>query len=223
MDRINWVTQDCFNAIGQLARLGPEDRVQPDLVHARLRSYVDAMMRRAREAGYPEQDVRHMSFAIVALADEVVVANAGPLRDYWSTQPLQMAYFGENVAGETFFAHLEQIRQNPQQADVLRVLYLCLLFGFQGRYRVRGAEIALGDLLESVRQQLVRALPMPEVLSPNGLRPEEGLVDASKKLPIVWMALGLFALAFVLYLGLAVSLREQLSQFIQWMSGVTGA
>lgn len=223
MDRVNWVTQDCFNAIGQLARLGAHEDVRPDLIHSRLRGYVDSMTRRAREAGFPDADARHMSFAIVALADEVVVANPGPLREHWSNQPLQMLYFGENVAGETFFVQLEQIRQNPQQRDVLRVFYLCLVFGFQGRYRVRGAEIALGDLIDSIRHELLRALPMPEVLSPSGLRPEEGLVDASKKLPIVWMALGLFALAGVLYLGLVVSLRAQLGQFVQWMSGVAGA
>lgn len=222
MDRINWITKDCFNAIGQVSRLGPSEPVQPELVHARLRGYVDAMTRKAREAGFPEQDTRTLSYAIVALADEVVMGQAGPLRDYWSVQPIQMVLFGDNVAGENFFVLLEQVRQNPQQLDLLRVFYLCLLFGFQGRYRVRGAEVALSDLTESVRQQLLRSLPMPEVLAPNGPRPEEGVLEASRRLPVVWIALGLFALAFVLYLGLAVSLREQLTQFAGWMTSMTG-
>lgn len=223
MDRVNWVTKDCFNAIGQLARLGPSERVQPELVHARLRSYVEAMNRKAREAGYPEQDVRTLSYAIVALADEVVMGQPGPLRDYWAAQPLQMALFGDNVAGENFFVLLDQVRQNPQQIDLLRIFYLCLLFGFQGRYRVRGAEVALSDLTESVRQQLLRTLAMPEMLAPNGPRPEEGIFDTTKRFPIVWIALGLLALSSVLYLGLAVSLREQLHQFGVWMTNVTGA
>src|SRR5688500_15004891 len=143
MDRVNWVTKDCFNAIHQLARLGPGERIQPEIVQARLRGFLDAMTRKAREAGYPEQDTRTLSYAVVALADEVVMGQPGPLRDYWATQPMQMVLFGDNVAGENFFVLLEQVRQNPQQVDLLRVFYLCLLFGFQGRYRVRGAEIAL--------------------------------------------------------------------------------
>jgi type VI secretion system protein ImpK len=223
MDRVNWVTLDCFNAVSQLARLGPSERVQPELVQARLRSYVDAMNRKAREAGYPEQEIRTMSYAVVALADEVVMGQPGPLRDFWAAQPMQMVLFGDNVAGENFFVLLEQVRHNPQQIDLLRVFYLCLLFGFQGRYRVRGAEIALSDLTDSVRQQLLRVLTMPDALAPNGPRPEEGMLDASKRFPIVWIALGLLALSSVLYLGLAVSLREQLSQFGAWMTTVTGA
>lgn len=221
MDRVNWVTKDAFNAIGQLARLGPQDRVQPEVVHGRLRGLVEASLRKAREAGYGEQDGRNMAYAIVALADEVVLAQPGALREFWSTQPLQMVMFGENVAGENFFTHLEQIRQDAQRVDVLRVFYLCLLFGFQGRYRVRGAEVALSDLIESVRVQLFRSLTMPEVLAPNGPRPEEGFVDASKRLPIVGMALGALALSCVLYLGLAVSLREQLGQFVAWTNKIT--
>ena len=223
MDRVNWVTKDCFNAISQLARLGPSERVQPELVHTRLRGFVEAMNRKAREAGYPEQDIRTLSYAIVALADEVVMGQSGPLRDHWAVQPLQMALFGDNVAGENFFVLLDQVRQNPQQIDLLRVFYLCLLFGFQGRYRVRGAEVALSDLTESVRQQLLRTLVMPEVLAPNGPRPEEGILDTTKRFPIVWIALGFLALSSVLYLGLAVSLREQLHQFGAWMTNVTGA
>jgi type VI secretion system protein ImpK len=222
MDRVNWVTKDCFNAIGRLAQLGPQDRVQPELVHGRLRGLVDGMQRKAREAGYGEQDARAMAYALVALADETVLAHAGPLRDFWATQPLQLAYFGENTAGENFFVQLEQVRADAQRTDVLRVFYLCLLLGFQGRYGVRGAEVALSDLIESVRVQLTRALPMPEVLAPHGPRPEEGVIDSSRRFPIVWTALGLLALSSVLYLGLVVSLHERLVQFAAWMDSVTG-
>jgi len=95
-----------------------------------------------------------------------------------------------------------------------------LLFGFRGRYGVRGGDVPLSELIESVRAQLSRALPMPEVLAPNGLRPEEGLLDSTRKLPIVWISLGCAILASVLYLGLVVSLREQIAQFVVWMGQV---
>lgn len=223
MDRLNWVTKDCFNGIAQLSRLRAQEVVQPELIHARMRSYVDALFRRAREAGFPEQDGRLMAYAVVALCDEVVMSSQGSLRDLWAVQPLQLVYFNENTAGENFFVRLEEVRSNGQQVDVLRAFYLALMFGFRGRYGARGGEIALSDLTDSVRAQLFRSLAVPEALSPNGLRPEEGLLDVGRKLPVVWMALGVLALTTVLYLGLAVSLRDHLHGFVHWMSQVGGA
>lgn len=223
MDRVNWVTRDCFNAIAQLTQLGPHETTQPDMVHMQMRRYLEALQGRGREAGYPEQDIKLMSYALAALADEVVMSTSGKVRDIWAAQPLQMVMFSENTAGENFFGHLEQVRQNPQQIDVLRVFFQCMVLGFQGKYAVRGGEVALSDLTFAVRTQLLRALPMPEVLAPNGPRPEEGLLDASRKLPIVWMAFGLLTLTGVLYLGLTVSLRDELQLFVSWMSQAIGA
>ena len=223
MDRLNWVTQDCFNAAAQLTRLVASEGAQPELIHTRMRGYVDALLRRAREAGFPEEDGRLMAYAVTALCDEIVMGGTGALREFWSGQSLQYVYFGENTAGEDFFVRIEQARQNPRQMDVLRVFYLCLMLGFRGRYGVRGGEVALGDLIDGVRTQLLRSLPMPEVLSPSGLRPEEGLLEVGRKLPVVWMALGVLSLTAVLYLGLAVSLRGHLHAFVTWMNQVGGA
>jgi len=223
MDRLNWVTKDCFNGIAQLSRVGPHESIQPELIHARMCTYVDALLRRAREAGYPEQDGRLMAYAVVALCDEVVMSGEGPLRDLWAAQPLQLLYFNENTAGENFFVRLEEVRGNSQQVDTMRAFYLALMFGFRGRYGARGGELPLSDLTDSVRAQLLRTLAVPEVLAPSGLRPEEGLLDVGRKLPVVWMALGVLALTTVLYLGLAVSLREHLRGFVQWMSPAGGA
>jgi len=221
MDRINWVTAECFNAIGQLARMRDNEPAQPELIYARMKGFLEEMARRLREAGYSESDSRLALYAVTALTDEVTMSRVGPVRDYWATRPLQLVLFSENVAGERFFEHLDTVRSNPQQVDILRTYYVCLLLGFRGRYSVRGAEIALGDLIDSVRAQISRALAMPEVLSPNGARPEEGFVDATQRLPIVWVAVAIVVLTAVLYLGLSVSLHEQLSQFVTWMSSTT--
>jgi type VI secretion system protein ImpK len=130
--------------------------------------------------------------------------------------------FGENVAGERFFEHLESVRSGPQQGDVLRVYYLCLLFGFRGRYGVRGAEVAISDLQDSVRAQLMRGLTMPEALSPNGARPEDGLADSVQRSPVLAVCVAVVALVSLLYLGLSVSLADQLRQFVGWTEQVGG-
>lgn len=216
MDRINWVTRDCFNAIAQLARLCGNEPVQPELVHARMKAFLEDMVKRSREAGYAEQETKLALYAVTALADETVMAASGAVRDYWATRPLQLVLFAENVAGERFFEHLESARSQPQQVDVLRVYYLCLLFGFRGRYGVRGAELTISDLVDGVRAQLTRALRMPEVLAPNGARPEDGMAESVRRLPVLALSVALVVLAGVLYLALWVSLGEQLRQFVAW-------
>ena len=52
---------------------------------------------------------------------------------------------------------------------MLQVYYLVLLFGFQGKYRVRGGEIELGDLTDRVRDSIRRSGIQKETeLSPHG-------------------------------------------------------
>jgi type VI secretion system protein ImpK len=150
------------------------------------------------------------------------MAGSGAVRDYWATRSLQLSLFAENVAGERFFEHLESVRSRPQQVDVLRVYYLCLLFGFRGRYGVRAAEVTISDLLDSVRTQLFSALRMPEALSPNGARPEDGLTDSVQRLPVLAVSVAVVALAGALYLGLWLSLADQLQQFVAWTQQAGG-
>lgn len=211
MDRINWVTSECFNAIAQLSRAHGGSS-EPRLVYERMRAFLEAANKRAAEAGYAESELRQIGYALAALADEVAMAHDGPLRSHWSQQSLQLALYGDNVAGERFFEELERAREVPR-VDVLRTYYLCLLFGFRGRYAVRGGEAGLAEVLDGVRAQLARTLPTPELLAPDGARPGEGIVELSRKLPWPVLALGALALSVVLHLGCRVALKEQLFEF----------
>ena len=218
MDRIRAVTNDCFNAIHQLRRMEAGDGLAPAHVHARVRHYVDHTIEAAKRAGFAHEDVQAIVYALCSLADEVVLTRRGPLRDFWVAQPLQLLYFDEHLAGEHFFHHLDAIRRDPRRAEIVRVYYLCLLFGFQGRYRVRGAEVALDDYVEHLRHEVVRSAGASETLSPEGLRPDELLVRVTRGAPVVWLSVGLVALAALLYVGMRVALDDALAQMIAWMS-----
>lgn len=222
MDRVNWVTNDCFNAIRQLS-VAASASVPADQVYARLRSYVDAMARAAQEAGFSGEDTRMMSYAVVALADELAMAQPGALRDQWARQPLQLVYFQDNVAGERFFQHLDLLRGDAERVDVLRVYYLCLLFGFQGKYRVRGAEVALQDLVDSVRRELTQQLATPELLSPEGARPDSGLLRGGRQIPVVWIGAAVLLVSVVLYAALQVALAERVEDVVGWMTRLSAA
>ena len=169
-DLVQELTGECFGAIARLRELdGPVP--SPETVHARMRGYLEALKDRARTHGVPDKDAQEIIYAIVALTDEVAINSPEPLRGYWMNQPLQLHYFGENIAGEGFFAHLQSLLSDGRRIEVLRVYHLCLLFGFQGKYAFPGGDVELLRISDGVRNLLERNLEVPEELAPAGEPP----------------------------------------------------
>ena len=133
-----------------------------------------------------------------------MLSKGGALRDFWLPRLLQMRYFNENVAGEAFFERLAVIRRETTRSDVLRVYYLCLLFGFRGKYRVRGGEIELLDIIDAVRNELIRVRQIPTelALSPSGQRPYEPIADARRNMLLVWLSVAAAVTSVLLYAAL---------------------
>lgn len=208
MDRVAEVTRDCFDALIQLRRADPGSVPAAPVLHEQLRRFVDAMYTRAAQAGLAREDVDDMAYAVVALADEVVLSCSPALRESWPRQSLQLHYFRENVAGEGFFTRLEAVRRDPRRREVLHVYYLALVLGFQGRYRVRGGDLELMSLIEELQRELARSARVEfEALSPAGVLPEEG-GRAARRTTLLAVGIGLAAagvLALV-YLTLYLSL-----------------
>jgi type VI secretion system protein ImpK len=131
--------------------------------------------------------VDDITYAICALADEVALNAGEPLASGWMGHLLQFHYFRENTAGDGFFQRLETIRRDPRRREVLRVYALCLWFGFQGRYRVRGGELELMNLGESLQREVGPRPSEIEALSPHGDRPTEALGRARASLTLVYV------------------------------------
>ena len=208
MDRITEITKDCFNAVAQVREAEEGTLPAPADLHARLRGCVDELLRRAAAAGFGREEANDLAYAVVALADEVVLSRGSDeLRASWGSQPLQLHFFQENVAGEQFFARLDAIRKDPRRVELLRAYYLALLFGFQGRYRMRGGDLELMGLVDSLSRDLARSHAHDaEVLSPAGERPAESIGRGARAGPLLWIAAGAVVLALVVYVGLRVSL-----------------
>jgi type VI secretion system protein ImpK len=215
MDRINDITADCFNALIQLRQLDDALMPEPEGTHRRLRKFIDSMRQRAAQAGFSKEDVEDITYAVVALADEIMVAKQDPVGAYWVSNLLQVSYFEENVAGEAFFTRLEGIQRNPRRTEVLRVYYLALLFGFTGRYRVRGGELELLTLTEDLQGLLSRGRKFEsEMLSPSGERPAESLARGGRSGPLLWISLGAVAFAVLLYVGLRIAVSSSAASVV---------
>lgn len=210
MDRINELTKDCFNAIHQLRTLGEGTGVTGEVVHRRLIGYLEQVRDGARAANVPERDANEMVYALAALADEIALSKGEAIRSYWYSHPLQLQLFNENVAGEGFFKRLDALRSDKRRIDVLRVYYLCLLFGFQGKYAMRGGELELLKVQESIKGELDRALDVPDDLSPHGLpEDDEALSRRGRRRLHLWIALGALAASMAVYIGLRVALDRR--------------
>ena len=210
MDRINQITSDCFIALSQLRELDAP-AASPELVHERLRGFVDTMRQRAREESLSTQDADDLAYAIVALADEIAMGKPEPMRGFWMGQPLQLAFFNETLAGEGFFTKLQELRRDSRRAGVLRVYYQCLLLGFQGKYSIRGGDLELMKLIDTLRPEVQRRMQVPDVLSPNGIPPDEPLVRSSSRNPFLFVALGVFAIAIAVFIGMRFTLDQSVA------------
>jgi len=210
-DLVQELTGECFGAIARLRELdGPVP--SPETVHARIRGYIEALRQRAARHGVSERDIQDMTYAIVALTDEVAINSPEPLRSYWMNQPLQLHYFGENIAGEGFFSRLNGLLSSQSRIDVLRVYHTCLLFGFQGKYAFPGGDVELLRISDGVRNVLERHLEEPEVMAPAGEPPDEPQVRRANSNILLWVSLGVFALALAIFVGLRLSFDQQVAE-----------
>jgi type VI secretion system protein ImpK len=102
-----------------------------------IKQLLGAADQEARRLGYDRNYVKLAVYAYIAFLDELVLNSQQPMFADWPRQPLQEEIFGDHMAGETFFRHLEGLlgqQDSPILADVLEVFQLCMVLGFRGRF-----------------------------------------------------------------------------------------
>jgi type VI secretion system protein ImpK len=199
--RLGEITDDVFDAVLQLRRLEEGEMPAPENLHRRLRSMIDVLQQNAAERGYSREDGEDIQYALAAFVDETAINSCESIRDFWQANMLQMEYFEENNAGEGFFDRLEKIRKNRDRADVLLVYFFCLTLGFKGKYRVRGADSELLEMIESVKEALNRGgLREPEALSPHSERSDQAAKEERRRISIVLVPVVAAILSLVAYL-----------------------
>lgn len=172
------------------------------------------MRKLGEQRGMDSRDLDEIGFALAALVDEIILRRGGELANDWMKEQLQLSLFGENTAGETFFAHLENIRRESGRAPVLLVYYLVLTLGFRGRYAVQG-ELALYELTHQIRLDLERLGIIHEpTLSPHGAAPRESIVRRSEGWVVMGIGLMTSLLAVGFYFGLWVDLTLRVGAFL---------
>ena len=142
-----------------------------------LRDTMDTLLKQmeqdAEVSGYKESPTQDAKFALAAFADETVLTASFPLRSEWEKYPLQLEYFGEQLAGVKFYERLEELMKSPEEnADVIEVYYLCLLVGYKGKYK-----IYFEDQLRGVIDQVADCLRRANRLRAGALSPHWRVTD----------------------------------------------
>ena len=92
---------------------------------------------RARSAGIANEVVLAARYALCAGLDEAVLSTPWGAHSEWAQQTLLVALHREAWGGEKFFEMLDRISQDPgRHIDLMELQYLCLAFGFAGKYQV---------------------------------------------------------------------------------------
>lgn len=168
----------------------------------RMQRYLTEFERYAKNLNVTADDIHLSKFAFCAAADEIILRSQFKIRDSWERRPLQLALFGEQLAGETFFTKLEELRaKGAAHVQTLEVFHMCLLLGFQGKYMIEGTEklryltARLGDEIASMKGK--RA-----AFAPHWNRPDKVMHQLKSETPL-WVIGSVFALLGLLaFLGL---------------------
>jgi type VI secretion system protein ImpK len=190
----------------ELSYLRRRENMPPaDVLFEYARKQLNRSRAKLQELGMPAEDVTDAYYALVAFVDEAMQADQGPLKDFWQAHLLQLELFGETRAGEGFFDRLARAR-DERRLPVLRVYYLCLLFGFCGIYAQHG-ELERENLMESLRETLGIPRDDGAPLAPFGARPDEPAADADRNRLLQWLAWSAAALAVIWYAGVAFNVN----------------
>lgn len=176
-------------------------------VSKEIRRFEDA----ARSRGVSEEDVLVARYCLCTFLDEAALSTPWGAEGMWSSQSLLSSFHNETWGGEKFFEILDRLLREPAtRLALLELLEVCLLLGFQGKYRVADR----GDArLADIRDEAGRAIrsqrgEYERELSPHWKGATDVGVPLARYLP-VWVVVA--ATAFVLlalYLGFSLSLSS---------------
>jgi type VI secretion system protein ImpK len=91
----------------------------------------------ARAKSVRPEVVMAARYCLCTFLDEVIATTPWGAGGTWANNSLLVSFHNESWGGEKFFALLKRVGEDPRSnVDLLELMYLCLAFGFEGKYRV---------------------------------------------------------------------------------------
>ena len=124
--------------LGLIMRLkNTHSHPDPERLRLRMIEEIKTFTTNTRNAGIHEKTVFRACYVLCTTLDEVVLNTPWGRASEWSENSLLITFHNETWGGEKFFELLDAIILDPRKhLHLLELMYLCLAFGFQGRYRL---------------------------------------------------------------------------------------
>jgi len=167
----------------------------PKILHDKIDAIFKSAESKAKQLNILDDDILSAKYAISALVDETVLYSSWSLRNVWLNNPLVVEYFNDALAGEMFFDRVEKLRNDESKRNVLEVYYMCLMFGFEGRFKIVGPE-ELRVYINGIRELL--GFKGADKLSPHA-EPQKITIKKRSMIPrwAVFASYGVLALAAI--------------------------
>lgn len=181
-----------------------------------LRPQIAALLKEFEERAiryrHRESVIQVAKFGLASFVDETVLTQDFNLKEEWEKYPIQLEYFGEQLAGNKFYDKLDaMLRQIDVTADAVEVYYVCMLLGFRGRYAVYEQDKFL-KIMQKTADALVKAGKITKVeLSPHWLVNDQPEPPKKRGMP-TWAKMMAFS-------GLGIAILLYLIMFI-WSSSI---
>ena len=181
-----------------------------------LRPQIAALLKEFEERAiryrHRESVIQVAKFGLASFVDETVLTQDFNLKEEWEKYPIQLEYFGEQLAGNKFYDKLDaMLRQIDVTADAVEVYYVCMLLGFRGRYAVYEQDKFL-KIMQKTADALVKVGKITKVeLSPHWIVNDQPEPPKKRGMP-TWAKMMAFS-------GLGVAILVYLIMFI-WSSSI---
>jgi type VI secretion system protein ImpK len=150
-------------------------------------------------------------YCLCTFLDEVIATTPWGAAGAWASKSLLITFHNESWGGEKFFALLKRVSEDAaSNIDLLELMYMCLAFGFQGKYRVLdGGRSQLEELRDRLYVTIRARRGEPESeLSGRWQSAKPTKVPLTNWVPL-WVGVAVAASVLLLvYLGFSWSLNR---------------
>ncbi|MBT0963778.1 type IVB secretion system protein IcmH/DotU [Denitromonas iodatirespirans] len=173
-----------------------------DTFTTQIQKFLDHFERTAKKHHFNSEDVFDAKYAFCAAVDETILSSRSTIRDAWERRPLQLALFGDQLAGEHFFDKLETARNGGAgRLNALEVFHMCLLLGFKGKYLLEGPE-KLKYLTAQLGEHIAHLKGKAATFAPRAMPPDQVVHVLKREIPVWALASVLSLFGLLAFIGL---------------------
>ena len=167
--------------------------------------------RKAVAANEPDQVVKLARYVLCVTIDEAALSRPWSENSKWRGTKLSVQFHQDNQGGTNLFQVLDRIIVQPDKyLHLLELIYLCLSFGFQGKYRTReDGYLRLEQRRDELLNIIIAQRGEPnDVLSLQWEPVEDLRPKIAERAPLWIVGAAAAAVLVVLFSGLLIALNK---------------